>query len=581
MFKLEGSSPGSPAPGRNRPGKAPVTGASDRNITGVSLLALALIAGTGNGFVGNAQAADGAPDIGPAHSGSWYNPSQNGHGFSLEFGQTVNGTPQAVVYWYVYDDRGNPLFLVGQGAPEGNRLEAEFVSPVGMAFGDFDPATVTHEPGGLGVFEFSDREHGTFDYTPSSFTADTWGHQPVHDLALSKLFDVPAPASFDTPDLSACTTPADVSVYPDYNVQPVAPDRTGMGSNATDLAGRIRLGWNLGNALEAIGGETGWGNPPVTRELLRLVKESGFDAVRIPASWDQYADPATAKIDPSWLHRVREVVRYALDGGMPVILNIHWDGGWLENNVTAAQQAGNTAKQRAYWQQIATHFRDFDERLMFASANEPNVEDAKQMAVLYAYHQAFVDAVRCTGGKNAFRVLVVQGPRTDIELTDELWTGMPFDVLPGRMMAEVHFYTPWNFAGLEEAQPWGNPFYYWGAGNHSATDPAHNPTWGEEDAVDALLGTMRRKFVDRGIPVVVGEYAATRRTHLEGDDLALHLRSRARWVEYVTRQSLVNGLLPFYWDNGGLGNFACGIFDRNTVSVFDRQILDAALRGAR
>ena len=143
MFQFEGSTPESPAPGRDRPGKARRNGASVRNGAGASLLALALLAGTGNGSVGSARAADGAPDIGPAHSGSWYNAAQSGHGFSLEVGQTANGMPQAVVYWYVYDDRGNPLFLVGQGAPQGNRLEAEFVSPVGMAYGEFDPATVT------------------------------------------------------------------------------------------------------------------------------------------------------------------------------------------------------------------------------------------------------------------------------------------------------------------------------------------------------------------------------------------------------------------------------------------------------
>jgi hypothetical protein len=110
----------------------------------------------------------------------------------------------------------------------------------------------------------------------------------------------------------------------------------------------------------------------VTDELIRLVKESGFDAVRVPASWDQYADQATARIDPSWLDRVRQVVRYCASNELYVIVNIHWDGGWLERNVTPDKQAENNARQKAYWKQIATHLRDFDERLLFASANEPN-----------------------------------------------------------------------------------------------------------------------------------------------------------------------------------------------------------------
>ena len=402
----------------------------------------------------------------------------------------------------------------------------------------------------------------------------------IFSLLATLLLTLSAGAAAASPDLGACGEPSWDSPYPDYNTRQVSADATGMDSTAVELAARIRLGWNIGNTLEATGGETGWGNPEVTRELLRLVKDSGFDAVRIPVSWNQHADPATAKINDAWLNRVHEVVRYVIDIDMTVILNIHWDGGWLENNVTPEKQSENNAKQRAYWQQIATHFRDFDERLLFAGTNEPNVDDAEQMAVLASYHQTFVDAVRCTGGKNAYRVLVVQGPSTDIEKTDKLWTGMPDDVLPDRLMAEVHFYTPWNFAGLTRDEDWGIPFYFWGKGNLSETDEARNPTWGEENAVDELFALMKQKFVDRGIPVLLGEYGAIRRSGLDGEALELHLRSRAYYLEYVTRQALANGLLPFYWDNGVLGNFGFGIFDRNNNTVYDAQALAALVSGA-
>lgn len=354
---------------------------------------------------------------------------------------------------------------------------------------------------------------------------------------------------------------------------------TGMTKTAVEIANEITLGWNIGNTLEAIGSETAWGNPMITNELIQLVKSSGFDAIRLPASWNQYAD-AEAKISEAWLNRVKQVVQYCIDNDMYVLLNIHWDGGWLENNVTTAAQAANNAKQRAFWQQIATHLRDFDERLLFASANEPNVDNSTQMGVLNTYHQTFVDAVRETGGKNAYRVLVVQGPATDIEKTNNLMSTMPTDTVNDRLMAEVHFYTPWQFAGLEADATWGDQFFYWGEGNHSDTDPDRNATWGEEDEVDRLFGLMKTKFVDEGIPVILGEYSATRRsTQLNGDALALHLTSRAWWHEYVTQQALANGLLPFYWDNGGLGNHASGIFDRSNNTVGDQQTLDALIDG--
>jgi endoglucanase len=371
------------------------------------------------------------------------------------------------------------------------------------------------------------------------------------------------------------------SRYPDYNTNPIAPDATGMSSTATEIASRIKLGWNLGNTLEAIGGETAWGNPKTTSQFIQLVKQSGFDAIRLPVSWNQYANQSTAKIDSAWLNRVREVVQHSVDAGLYVVVNIHWDEGWLEHNITEAKKAEVNDKQRAFWQQIATHLRDFDERVMFASANEPNVDNASQMAVLESYHQTFVDAVRATGGKNAYRVLVVQGPRTDIELTDQLMRQLPVDTLQNRMMAELHFYTPYQFTLMSEDADWGKQFFYWGRNFHSTTDTSRNATWGEEDEVDRLFGIVKQQFVNKGIPVILGEYCAQRRTgQLSGAALELHLASRAYFHRYVTQKALENGILPFYWDAGGLDNFSSGIFNRNTNTVFDQQTLDALRLGA-
>lgn len=365
-------------------------------------------------------------------------------------------------------------------------------------------------------------------------------------------------------------------LYPSYNTAPLAPDMTGVGSTAVQLASRIRLGLNIGNTLEATGGksETYWGNPKISPEFVQLVKNSGFNAIRLPVSWDQYADQTTAKIDDLWLARVKEVVNYCIDNDLYVMVNIHWDGGWLENNVTAEKQAANNAKQKAFWEQIATQLRDFDERVIFASANEPNVENSAQMAVLQSYHQTFVDAVRATGGKNAYRSLIVQGPSTDIEKTNQLMSQLPVDTAANRLMVEVHYYTPWNYTGMTKDEPWGNQFFYWGKDFHSATDTAHNPTWGEEATVDSHFLLMKTQFVDKGIPVIIGEFGTGVRSHLTGADLELHLAGRAYYFNYITRQARANGLLPFFWDTGGL-------LDRNSSGVLDQRALDALIQGAQ
>jgi len=360
------------------------------------------------------------------------------------------------------------------------------------------------------------------------------------------------------------------NLYPSYK-DSIAPDAMGMSSDAKTLASKINsIGLNIGNTLEAMGGEIAWGNPMITNSFVQFAKKSGFNAVRLPCSWNQYANQTTAKISDTWLARVKQVVQYCVDNNLYVILNIHWDGGWLENNCTTAKKDSVNAKQKAFWEQIATTMRGFDEHVIFASANEPNAADATQMGVLLSYHQTFIDAVRSTGGKNAYRVLVVQGPNTDIGNTNTLMTTMPADKVANKLMAEVHFYTPYNFCGMTQDQTWGNQFYYWGAGNHSTTDLAHNPTWGEEAEVDRLFLLMKNQFVDKGIPVIIGEFGAILRTNLTGSAFQLHLASRAYFFNYVKKHALANGFLPFYWDTGGL-------LDRKNNTVLDQQDLDALI----
>ncbi|WP_308365551.1 MULTISPECIES: glycoside hydrolase family 5 protein [unclassified Microbulbifer] len=353
-----------------------------------------------------------------------------------------------------------------------------------------------------------------------------------------------------------------------------------MESDAVQIASKIKLGTNIGNQMEATGctpaAETCWGHPMVSEAYVKLVKDSGFDAIRIPVSWDQYADQTTGKISDVWLNRVKEVVQYGVDNELYVIVNIHWDGGWLEWNFSEEKKEAVNAKQKAYWEQIATHLRDFDERVLFASANEPDAEEEAEIAALDMYHQTFVNAVRSTGGRNAYRVLVIQGPRTDIDRAVNDWHVMPSDTVTGRQMAEVHFY-PFSFTNQDEdiVADWGTlqVFCYWGEGNHSETDTYRNSTREQEDFVDEKFAQMKTKFADQGIPVVLGEFAARPRTEEICTDYPKHLASRAYYAQYVTQASLENGMLPFFWDTGE-------VFERGTPAVNNQQTLDGLLIGA-
>lgn len=366
------------------------------------------------------------------------------------------------------------------------------------------------------------------------------------------------------------------TIYPTYNTSPKAPDSIGM-STAVQVAAKFKLGWNIGNTLEATGGETSWGNPQITESYVKSVKQLGFTAIRLPCSWNLHVDnKATAHIDENWMNRVKEVVGYCVNNGLYVMLNVHWDGGWLENNITKTKQDSVNAKQKAVWEQIATAMRDFDEHLMLASANEPNADNATAMEVLVSYHQTFVNAVRSTGGRNSHRVLIVQGPNTNMTLTSDLMNTLPVDPTANRLMVEVHNYTPAQFCFLSEDASWGKMFYYWGSSNHSTIEPERNPTWGEEDAVISDYNKVKQKFIDKGIPVIMGEYGAYRRDGSANipKDMVKHEASVDYWITFTTKEALARGIKPFWWDTGGA-------LDRRNNTVKEQRTIDALIAGGQ
>jgi endoglucanase len=366
----------------------------------------------------------------------------------------------------------------------------------------------------------------------------------------------------------------------------IEPDNTDMRDlSSLQLSSLMGVGWNLGNSLEAIvvnngvfsGDETSWGNPATTKTLIDSVRLAGFKTIRMPVSWShKLVDQETFKISDAWLNRVEEVVNYALDNDLFVIVNIHWDGGWM-NHTDYEHQVAINNKLAALWQQIAIHFRNYDDRLLFAGSNEVMMENdygtpsAEYVEVQNSFNQTFVSTVRATGGRNHYRHLVVQGFNTNITYTYNYFV-MPDDVIDNRLMAEVHYYDPYEFA-LKENSPydtqWGEPF---AGGDVTA--------WGQEDWVNEAFGMMKEMFVDNGIPVVMGEYGAIHRTSLIGESYELHNEAREYYLEYVTQKALENGLVPVYWDNGSDGNNGFTLFDRNSGEVIDQGALNAIMKGA-
>lgn len=344
---------------------------------------------------------------------------------------------------------------------------------------------------------------------------------------------------------------------------------------ATEIAGKMKAGWNLGNTLEAPGGETAWGGAYTTQRLIDSVKAAGFTSVRIPVAWFCHSDTVNSVIDKEWINRIKQVVDYCMNDSLYVVLNMHWDKGWLENRINKVNQQQVNKRLKKYWTQIAAQFKNYNEHLLFAGANEPDVKKKEDMSVLLSFYQTFINAVRATGGNNSSRTLIIQGPATDIDHTNNWMNDLPEDNIKNRLMVEVHYYTPFQFCLMNQDASWGKRFYYWGKNYHSKTDTAYNAKWGEESTIDEKLALMKRKFADKGIPVIIGEFGAYKRTLKSPADQQLHNASVEHFQQYFVKAAVSNGFVPFYWDVN------MGLFDRGKGEVRDRAMLKAIMQGTK
>ena len=359
--------------------------------------------------------------------------------------------------------------------------------------------------------------------------------------------------------------------------------------NAMEIAGKMYPGWNLGNTLEGGGSD----NNTTTQQIIDFVAAQGFKSVRIPAAWvmGHIVDPDELTIDAAWMARVKEIVDYCINDNLYVLLNDHWDGGWIQGtfktDISASTVQENCIKMKKLWTQIAETFKDYDEHLLFAGLNEPEAETEAQINVLMTYEQAFIDAVRATGGNNASRTLVVQGPNTSIELSSKYVDMSKFvDSASKALMIEVHYYSPPQFTGVWEGPNGDEPFYFWGAANHvpSGTYKKYNCTWGEESYVREQFDMMKKNFVDKGIPVILGEYGANWREFSNTSIQKKHDASIRLFHKTINEEAVKRGIIPYVWDINnpnryGTGGIMC-IIDRSKPAVFDQNSLDGILEGS-
>ena len=326
---------------------------------------------------------------------------------------------------------------------------------------------------------------------------------------------------------------------------------------AMEFASEMKIGWNLGNTFDAPLGETTWGNPVTTYELLQKVKELGFETIRIPISWGKHVSPAPEySIDEDFLKRVDTVVNDALDVGLRVIINSHHDNEIYMPSSENSQQAKEYLA--AIWTQIGNHFVDAPYSLVFETMNEPRVvgtsyewgidlRNADCMAaveVVNELNQAALDAIRATGGKNADRFVMISPYAASPNSAVSSSFLLPVDSAEDKLIVSVHSYAPYSFA----------------LDIHSDdTDFGRK----DENEIKSILKSINHRFVKKGIPVVIGEMGCLNKNNPE---------DRYSWAKAFVSAAKEYGIPCIWWDNGQINgsqeNF--GLINRRTVTVYEQ-----------
>ena len=352
--------------------------------------------------------------------------------------------------------------------------------------------------------------------------------------------------------ISATGAP-DISLPVSQAAREIVKDPTLPDNDAVKRSFELGLGWNLGNHFDAysngVADETAWGASKATQATFTGVKAAGFSTVRIPVTWlGHIGEAPDYTLDEVWLNRVYEVVGFAENAGLNVILNTHHDedhgdNHWLNLKAAVDSEESNARIKEqiaAVWTQIAGKFKDKGDFLMLESFNELIYGDQwsigsnpeKKGQVINEWNQVFVDAVRATGGNNATRWLGVPGYAANPQYLK--YFTLPEDPASKTMVA-FHCYDPYDYTiGEKQLKDWG----------HSGTSYPR----GEEEIKD-LFNSLFNTYLANNIPIYMGEFGCSMRNHSDSRAWSFYMY----YMEYFVKAARTFGLPAVLWDNGNMG----------------------------
>ena len=339
--------------------------------------------------------------------------------------------------------------------------------------------------------------------------------------------------------------------------------------SSNEIVQDMGLGWNLGNSLDSkvtwipqdsspSEFETGWGNPVTTQAMIDKIKEAGFKTIRIPVTWGEHMDSSN-NVNEAWMNRVKEVVDYAINDGLYVIINVHHDGSWCIPTYEKEKEV--TPKLKKLWKQIAEKFKDYDDHLIFETLNEPRVEGSEnewnggtseERDVVNKYNKAALKAIRSTKGNNSSRCVIL--PTYAASASEDAINDyeVPNDK---NIIASIHTYSPYMF---------------------SMNADSNVSTWGsysDKIALDSELDYLSKVFKAKGVPLIIGEFGSINKDNTS---------SRAAHAESYVEAAQMRDIPCIWWDNNKNEPNeweSFGLFNRNTLSWYSEEIKNALMGG--
>ncbi|MCX4257918.1 MAG: glycoside hydrolase family 5 protein [Oscillospiraceae bacterium] len=340
------------------------------------------------------------------------------------------------------------------------------------------------------------------------------------------------------------------------------------GISAAELIAEMGTGWNLGNTMDSEeGGETGWGNPVTTKEMIDEVHRAGFDTLRIPTTWKNSMGGAPDyTVDSEWLKRLEEIVGYALENDMYVIINTHHDTDWIKPQYEDVENV--KVQLAALWTQIAEYFKDYGDHLIFEGLNEPRIvgganewnggtEEGRDC--LNQLNDVFVKTVRATGGNNETRTLLITTFAAQPAASGVSALIVPDDKYVG---VSIHAYTPYRFTYDSVGESWNTAVFDGSCASE----------------IDSLFAGLNEAFISKGIPVIITEYGSVSKM-IDKTWYITNTEEVAKWAKHYVSAAEKYGIPCVWWDNGyhKSGNELFGIFNRRELTWYEPEVVTAIM----